>query len=86
MGGSAIEMVYDDCLQIYTKIDILGKQMRNEYLTKLLGLQEELVINDTHGNTRCFLYGVCSLIPHFRFGCCEYVALGTNRDYSGALE
>ncbi|KAG0742732.1 hypothetical protein G6F57_010501 [Rhizopus arrhizus] len=49
MGGSSIEMVYDDCLQIYTKIDILGKQMRNEYLTKLLGLQEELVINDTHG-------------------------------------
>ncbi|RCI00419.1 Glycoside hydrolase, 38 vacuolar alpha mannosidase [Rhizopus stolonifer] len=49
MGGSSIEMVYDDCLQMYTKIDVIGKQMRNEYLAKLLNLQDELVIDDTHG-------------------------------------
>ncbi|KAG1178970.1 hypothetical protein G6F70_004929 [Rhizopus microsporus] len=47
MGGSAIEMVYDDCLQLYTKIDVLGKQMRNEYLAKLLNLQEEPTLDDT---------------------------------------
>jgi alpha-mannosidase len=49
MGGSAIEMVYDDCLQLYTKIDVLGKQMRNEYLAKLLNLQEEPTLDDTKG-------------------------------------
>lgn len=41
MSGSAIEMVYDDCLQMYTKIDVLGKQMRNEMLTQLLNIGKE---------------------------------------------
>lgn len=60
MGGSSIEMVYDDCLQMYTKIDVIGKQMRNEYLAKLLNLQDELVIDDTHG--RNFFLLVLKLI------------------------
>lgn len=38
MSGSAIEMVYEDCLQMYTKVDVLGKQMRTELLTTLLGV------------------------------------------------
>ncbi|KAI9276187.1 galactose mutarotase-like domain-containing protein [Sporodiniella umbellata] len=49
MGGSSIEMVYDDCLQMYTKLNLLGKQMRNEYLEKLFNLQEDVVIDETHG-------------------------------------
>jgi alpha-mannosidase len=41
MSGSAIEMVYNDCLQMFTKIDVLGKQMRNDMLTQLLNIPEE---------------------------------------------
>ena len=37
MSGSSIEMVYDDCLQMFTKIDSLGKQMRQTMFTRLLG-------------------------------------------------
>ncbi|KAG2194972.1 hypothetical protein INT47_002828 [Mucor saturninus] len=40
MSGSAIEMVYDDCLQMYTKIDVIGKQMRSDMLNQLLQLDE----------------------------------------------
>lgn len=42
MSGSAIEMVYDDCLQMYTKIDVIGKQMRSDMLTQLLHLDESI--------------------------------------------
>ncbi|KAI8065635.1 glycosyl hydrolases family 38 N-terminal domain-containing protein [Gongronella butleri] len=38
LSGSAIEMVYDDCIQMYTKIDMVGKQMRDDLLEKLLHL------------------------------------------------
>ncbi|KAI9312271.1 galactose mutarotase-like domain-containing protein [Dichotomocladium elegans] len=38
MSGSAIEMVYDDCLQMYTKVDMLGKQMRAMLIERLLDL------------------------------------------------
>lgn len=44
MSGSAIEIVYDDCLQMYTKIDVIGKQMRSDMLSQLLQLDE--MIND----------------------------------------
>ncbi|KAI8098364.1 galactose mutarotase-like domain-containing protein [Gilbertella persicaria] len=40
MSGSAIELVYEDCLQMYTKVDVLGKQMRHDLMTTLLGLKE----------------------------------------------
>ncbi|KAI7899040.1 glycosyl hydrolases family 38 N-terminal domain-containing protein [Cokeromyces recurvatus] len=36
ISGSAIEMVYEDCLQMFTKIDVLGKQIRYDLLTLLL--------------------------------------------------
>lgn len=41
MSGSSIEMVYDDCLQMFTKIDVLGKQMRTEMFRQLLDSEEE---------------------------------------------
>ncbi|ORZ07655.1 galactose mutarotase-like domain-containing protein [Absidia repens] len=37
MAGSSIEMVYEDSLQMYTKIDVEGKQMREDLMDKLLG-------------------------------------------------
>ncbi|KAL1928348.1 hypothetical protein VTP01DRAFT_2704 [Rhizomucor pusillus] len=36
MSGSAIEMVYDDCLQMYTKVDMVAQQTRAMILDKLL--------------------------------------------------
>jgi alpha-mannosidase len=36
MSGSSIEMVYDDCLQMYSSIDTVGKQMRSDLLDRLL--------------------------------------------------
>lgn len=53
MSGSAIEMVYEDCLQMYTKVDVLGKQMRQDLLTTLLQIgpnnnsQEALAVINT---------------------------------------
>ncbi|KAI9490397.1 galactose mutarotase-like domain-containing protein [Zychaea mexicana] len=38
MSGSAIEMVYDDCLQMYAKVDMLAKQTRGVLIEKLLDL------------------------------------------------
>ena len=38
MSGSAIEMVYDDCLQMYAKVDMLAKQTRGVLIDKLLDL------------------------------------------------
>ncbi|KAI8339784.1 galactose mutarotase-like domain-containing protein [Choanephora cucurbitarum] len=50
MSGSAIEIVYEDCLQMYTKVDVLGRQMRQDLITTLLNLEEEAQ-NSTAGST-----------------------------------
>ncbi|KAG2190749.1 hypothetical protein INT46_003001, partial [Mucor plumbeus] len=41
MSGSSIEMVYEDCLQMYTKVDVLGRQMRSDLLTTLFRTEKE---------------------------------------------
>ncbi|KAL0082850.1 glycoside hydrolase family 38 protein [Phycomyces blakesleeanus] len=38
ISGSSIEMVYEDCLQMYAKVDSMGKQMREDLLERLMGL------------------------------------------------
>lgn len=49
MSGSSIEMVYDDCLEMFTKIDLLGKRMRDEMLAKLLGSVDNTAMEEVKG-------------------------------------
>ncbi|ORX61679.1 hypothetical protein DM01DRAFT_1316510 [Hesseltinella vesiculosa] len=40
LSGSAIEMVYDDCLRMYNKIDTTGKFMRDSLLDKVMNMDD----------------------------------------------